>query len=53
VKQLCLSEDFIAINDNTKRFAMGFYAKRNGGERELARGDPQRERVCVCERQSI
>jgi hypothetical protein len=51
VKQRCLSEDFIAINDNTKRFAMGLYAKRNGGERELASGET--ERVCVCERQSV
>jgi hypothetical protein len=39
MKQQCLSEDFIAISDNTKRFAMGFYAKRNGGERELDSGE--------------
>ncbi len=32
VKQRCLSEDFIAINDNTKRFGKGLYAKHNGGE---------------------
>jgi len=36
VKQRCLSEDFIAINDDTKRFAMGLYEKWNGGEREIA-----------------
>ncbi len=46
MKQRFLSEDFIAINDNTKRFAMGLYEKCNGGERELASG----ERVCVCVR---
>ncbi len=50
MKQWCLSEDFIAIYDTTKRFAMGLYAKRNGGERELASGETERERVC--ERQS-
>jgi hypothetical protein len=43
VKQQCLSDDFIAINDNTKRFAMGFYAKCNGGERELDSGEKERE----------
>jgi hypothetical protein len=51
VKQRCLSEDFIAINDNKKRFAMGLYAKCNGGERELANRETERE--CVCERQSV
>ncbi len=49
MKQRCLSEDFIVINDNTKRFAMGLYAKHNGGERELANGETERE----CERQSV
>ena len=47
MKQRCLSEDFIAINDNTKMFAMGLYAKHNGGERELDSGEIERERVCV------
>jgi hypothetical protein len=32
-----------------KRFAMGLYAKQNGGERELAGGETERERECVCE----
>jgi hypothetical protein len=45
VKQRCLSEDFIAINDYTKRFAMGLNAKHNGGERELASGETMREYV--------
>ncbi len=45
MKQQCLSEDFIAINDNTERFAMGFYAKCNGGERELDSRETERE--CV------
>ncbi len=45
MKQRCLSEDFIAINDDTKRFAMGLYAKWNGGERELANAETERE--CV------
>ncbi len=31
-----------------KRFAMGLNAKCNGGERELASGDTERESVCVC-----
>ncbi len=44
MKQWCLSDDFIAINDNTKRFARGLYAKRNGGERELDSREPERER---------
>jgi hypothetical protein len=42
-----LSEDFIAINDNTKRFAMGLYAKHNGGERELSSRETERERERV------
>ncbi len=41
------------INDNTKRFAMGLYAKCNGGERELASGDTERERERERERQSV
>jgi hypothetical protein len=41
-----LSEDFIAINDYMKRFAMGFYAKWNGGERELDSGAGETEREC-------
>jgi hypothetical protein len=47
VKQRCLSDDFIAINYNTKSFAMGLYAKQNGGERELDSGETERESVCV------
>jgi hypothetical protein len=46
-----LSEDFIAINGNTKWFAMGLYAKWNGGERELASG--QTERECVWEAEHV
>jgi hypothetical protein len=53
VKQWSLSEDIIAINDNMKRFAKGLYAKHNGGERELANGETERERDIVCERQSV
>jgi hypothetical protein len=56
VKQQCLSDDFITINDNTKRFARGLYAKQNGGERELDSGgqrererERERKRVCVYE----
>jgi len=45
-----LSEDFIAINDNMKRFAMGFYAKHNGGERELDSRETERE--CVHEKEA-
>ncbi len=43
MKQRCLSDDFIVINDNTKSFAMGFYAKCNGGERELDSVETERE----------
>ncbi len=43
MKQRCLSEDFVAINDNMKRFAMGFYAQHNGGERELDSRETERE----------
>jgi hypothetical protein len=39
------------INDNMKRFAMGFYANQNGGERELDSGETERE--CVHERQRV
>jgi hypothetical protein len=48
VKQRCLSDDFIAINDSKKRFARGLYAKWNGGGRELDSRETQRESVCVC-----
>ena len=50
MKQRCLSEDFTVINDNMKRFAMGLYAKQNGGERELYSRETERE--CVCEREA-
>ena len=43
MKQRCLSDDFIAINDNTERFAMGFCEKCNGGERELDSLETNRE----------
>ncbi len=45
VKQRCLSEDFIASNDNIKMIARGLYAKLNGGERELASGETEKESV--------
>jgi hypothetical protein len=51
VNQWCLSDDFIAINDNMNKFAKGLCAKHNGGERELATGETKRE--SVCERQSV
>ncbi len=35
MKQQCLSDDFIAINDKLTRLAWGLYAKQNGREREL------------------
>ncbi len=53
MKQRGLSEDFIAINVNMKRFAMGFYAKWNGGERELDSGARETERESVSEKQSV
>ncbi len=45
MKQRCLSEDFIAINDNIERIARGLFAKCNGGERELASGETEKESV--------
>jgi hypothetical protein len=42
---MVFSEDFIAINDNMKRFAMGLYTKHKGGEREPASGETERESV--------
>jgi hypothetical protein len=45
VKQRCLSDDFIAINDKLERFAKGLYAKWNGGERELDSGGTERDSV--------
>jgi hypothetical protein len=45
LKQRCLSDNFIAINDDLKRFARGLYAKWNGGGRELDSGDRKRESV--------
>ncbi len=47
MKQRCLSYDFIAINDDIERFAMGFYAKHNGEEKELDSGETERERERV------
>ncbi len=43
MKQRCLSDNFIAINDKLERFVRGLYAKRNGGKRELDRGEIERE----------
>ncbi len=45
MKQRCLSDDFIVINDDLKRFARGLNAKWNGGERELDSGETERESV--------
>jgi hypothetical protein len=45
VKQLCLSDNFIGINDKLERFTRGLYAKWNGGERELDSGEIERESV--------
>jgi hypothetical protein len=47
VKQQCLSDDFIAINDDTERFAIVLYAQRNRGERELDSRETERECVCM------
>ncbi len=47
LKQQRLSDNFIAINDDLKRFARGLYVKQNGGERELDSGETERERECV------
>ena len=45
MKQWCLSDDFIAINDKLERFARGLYGKQNGGERELDSRETERESV--------
>jgi hypothetical protein len=43
-----LSEDFIAINNNTKRIARDLYAKRME-EKESEIAERQRESVCETE----
>jgi hypothetical protein len=50
VKQRCLSDDFIAINDKRKRLPWVFMCVQEGGK-ELTNGETERERMC--ERQSI
>ncbi len=52
-QQRCEPEQFIVIIDDVKRFAWDFYIKWKEGEREQDSGDTERERECVCERQSI
>ncbi len=52
-RQQCESEQFIENNDRVQRFARDFYIKWKEGEREQDSGVTQRERECVCERQSI
>jgi hypothetical protein len=49
VKQRCLSDDFIAINDKLERFARVLHARWNGGERELDSGETERESVWEAE----
>ncbi len=45
LKQRCLSDNFIAINDDLIRLARGLYTKWNGGGRELDSGETERESV--------
>jgi hypothetical protein len=47
-----LSDNFIAINHDLKRFARGLYAKQNEGERELDSRETERERQCINEGRS-
>jgi hypothetical protein len=49
VKQQCLPDDFIAINDKLKRFDRDLYAKQNGKESKIV----ERQKERMCERQSI
>ncbi len=46
MKQQCLSEDFIAINDKRKRLPWVFMCNKERGK-ELTNREPERERVCV------
>ncbi len=51
MKQRCLSDEFIAVNNKWERFAMGFYVQWKEGERELDSGDT--ERVCAGEAECL
>ncbi len=45
MKRQFVTNNFIANNDNPKRFARGFYIKQKEGEREQDCGETERE--CV------
>jgi hypothetical protein len=45
VKQRCLSNDFIAINDNPQEVVVCFYVKQKRGERKITTRESERERV--------
>ncbi len=49
----CVSERFISNNDKLVRFAKGLYIQQKEGERELDRGETDRERERVRERKSF
>ncbi len=49
MKQQHLSDNFITINDNKKRFSRGLYAKCKGGERELAYRETEKESLWEAE----
>ncbi len=43
MKQQCLSEDFIEINDNPQKVVMRFYVQRRKRGREPTSGETDRE----------
>ncbi len=52
MKQQCVSEQFIAINDNLEVDARVFISNNQNGE-ESKTAERQRERECVCEKQCV
>ncbi len=48
MKQQCLSNDFVTINDEMRMFASGLYAKPKEGEKSyIVERQREREKVCV------
>ncbi len=50
MKQRCLSEDFVVINDKLERSDRGFISNKDCGEESKI---AERRRESVCERQHI
>jgi hypothetical protein len=53
VKQRCVLKQSIVNNDNLEVDARFFYIKQSEWGRERDSGETERERECVCERDSV